>query len=270
MDADLRMFLWRACAFPGDSTEVLPPTIATEVHWTPYLVDSPTPEELLKDAAFDCFRCDPRQPAHVFYYEASPPAAAQERYARTVLLRNGRSAPDEARRAASVRYRVPDSSRPPPVGAVEALAVFATNYVGTSMGRANLAHKHTPAQRACMLYMNLHFMNAAMAHLWSAEMSALVDQCVTGPDRKMTLCALADAVMCGVLQDYHWLARVASMADYNAHVKRFLKEEAVRRVTLAPPHALRDLSPDDEARLLGVRTDAELEQFRSVLFNAVH
>ena len=112
VDADVRGFLWRACAFAGDSTDVLPPTIATEVHWAPYLVDAPTPEELLRDGVFDCFRCDARTPAHVFDDEASPPSAAQDRYARTVLLRNGRSAPDEARRAASLRFRVPDGCLP--------------------------------------------------------------------------------------------------------------------------------------------------------------
>lgn len=261
VDQDLLAMLSRgAHTEPG---EFPPAVIEAEVHWKPYLLDGPTPEDMLADPAFDRSRCAPDAAADDVWFEQTPSPQAQRRYAlASVFCRRGVALPVPR----DVAYAA--MAPPPRVVHEEArrrLAVFAANYEGTALGRASLYFKHTPASRARFLFMELCLLQAALDHLWSPACAAEVE--ARAGDDSLT-CALADGIGVVLHADYCYIARPEALTEYNALVVAAARSPCAALALCAPPRGS-GLSAAEEARLLAVTQDGHLERWRGVFVRAV-
>jgi hypothetical protein len=235
------------------------PKMADEVHWKPYLLDGPAPEDLLRHPAFDRFRATPTTPADVICFERSPDATAQDRYLRTRVLRH-RGALPVPRAEAYARFAVPEHR-----GGDELLRIFAQNYEGTVMGHATMYHKHTAEARIRYLFIEFSLLHALVQHLWSPACAAEV---ASRAGSMMKMCALADAIGVVLHADFYYIARPSAMGDYNAEVLAAARLPCVRSVQTAPILGS-GLSDADEETLLSGRLDGDIERFRGLFISRV-
>lgn len=254
LEADVLDLLRQGCGLASGAP--LPPRMDAEVHWRPYLLDGPTAEEMLLHPAFGRFRCAPEAAAaDEVYFERAPSAEAQDRFLRVLLHRHQ-------------GFPKPPPPPPrvlPPGAQPELLAVFARNYEGTAMGFAVMSHKHSPAARARSLFIELCLLEALLDHLWGPACEAEVAR---RAGDVVATCALADAIGVVLHADYTYIARPEAMADYNAAVLEAARLPCVLEAAAAPPGGCR-LSPREQAQLLDVRVDGDLERFRGVFVRAV-
>jgi hypothetical protein len=260
VEPDLLALLRRAAQLPADGGPAT--RQEAELHWKPYLLEGCLPEDLLLDPAFDRYRCTPDTPADAISCEVLPSAEAQERYLRVRVLRH-RGALNVPRDVAYAAFPAP--KRVVPFGAAERLRTFAKNYEGTALGRALLFHKHTPAARARFLFMELGLLHAVLDHVWSEDCAQEVAR-RCGSDLEM--CALADAVSVVLHSCWLWQARPKALEEYNERVRADARLPCVLRA-LARPVARTPLTAGEEASLLDVSRDADLERFRGVFVRAV-
>jgi hypothetical protein len=158
LDTDLVDVLRKGASLqPGEF-----PLMAAEVHWKPYLLDGPCPEDLLLHPAFDRYRSTPTTPADTICFERAPDAMAQDRYLRTRVLRHRGMLP-VPRSEAYARFAAPVHH----TAGNELLRIFAQNYEGTMMGGATMYHKHTAAARIRYLFIELCLLHRLVQHLWS-------------------------------------------------------------------------------------------------------
>jgi hypothetical protein len=232
------------------------PKLPAEVHWRPYLLNGPLPEDMLAHRAFDRYRVPVTAAADEMSFERTPCAEAQARYLRTRALRHRGAllVPREAVYAA-LQPVVPA----PPPGACERLRVFAQNYEGTALGHATLYHKHSPAARMRYLFMELCLLHALLAHLWSPDCAAEVARRAAESDA--ALCALADGIGVVLHADLNYIARPAALADYNARVLEAARLPCALAARLAPVLGS-GLSAAREAALLSGTHDGDVERFR--------
>jgi hypothetical protein len=259
VDEDLLALLWRGA---HDEPGALPPRMEAEVHWKPYLLDGPTPADMLSDAAFDRFRCAPTACADEVYFENAPSADVQAAYIRTVVFHHRGPLPVPRDVAYGTLGRPP---RRVNEAARSRLAVFARNYEGTVLGRAVMYHKHSPNARARYLFMELCMLQTLLDHMWGP---ACVAEVARRADDDAETCALADGIGVVLHSDLAYIARPPAMADYNVLVKAAANTPCVLEVLAAPPGGS-GLSAAEEEHLLDVRLDGDLERWRGVFVRAV-
>lgn len=238
------------------------PRLDAEVHWKPYMLTGPLPEEMLAHRAFDRYRTAPDVPSDEIYFERSPGADAQERFLRTRVLRHWGPLP-VPREVAYAAFPLP--ARAVNEAARRRLRVFAQNYEGTALGRALLYHKHTPAARARFLFMELCLLEAALDHLWGP---ACAEEVARRADSDLDMCALADAICTVKHADWLYIARPATMQGYNDAVLAAARLPCVLAVGSQAP-APRRLGAREEEALLATASDADLDRFRGVFVGMV-
>jgi len=238
------------------------PRLDAELHWKPYMLTGPLPEDMLAHQAFDRYRCAPDAAADEVYYERSPSDDAQERFVRTRVLRHWGALPvprEQAYAAFAMPVRAVNEA------ARRRLRVFAQNYEGTALGRALLYHKHTPAARARYLFMELCLLEAALDHLWGP---ACAEEVARRADSDLDMCALADAICTVKHADWLYIARPATMQGYNDAVLAAAQLPCVLAVGSQAP-APRRMGVREEEALLATARDADLERFRGIFVGLV-
>jgi hypothetical protein len=239
LDQDLLVFLWRLAHFPGQPGAAPPARSDDAVHWKPYLTYGTRPEEALKDGVFDRFRCPIDTPADNIVYEKMPPQHAQERYLCAVSVLDA-----------------PPCNVPTPLFP-ELLRVFAENYEGTMIGRANLMHRHSPQARANFLVIELVLLGTILDHLWSEECAEEVAKRTSSP---LAMCSFADAISVVVHADWLWMARPDFMRPYSELVLLDLDLPCVRSAARRQARG----RPFDASKIKPVVYDSDIENFRTL------